>query len=172
VDSGADLTTISKKELVLLGYSYEWIEHNIHTDFAHTLSRAGGKPQPACYIQIPTSNILGRELTNWPFYIRQERHLDFPNLLGINILSYFNFKFDYQEWCFYIESIAIPKNTLSMLSDQSICEIGENSNKSQFTPTAETLAAIEEVKEMKKTLHLHKGFDSVDELFEELDSDG
>jgi DNA-damage-inducible protein J len=42
----------------------------------------------------------------------------------------------------------------------------------QFTPNADTIAAIEEVKEMKKNPHLHKGFDSVDELFEELESDG
>jgi len=36
---------------------------------------------------------------------------------------------------------------------------------------AETLAAIEEVAEMKLHPHLHKGFDSVEALFEELDSD-
>jgi DNA-damage-inducible protein J len=42
----------------------------------------------------------------------------------------------------------------------------------QFTPNAETMAAIEEVKEMKKNPHLHKSFISVEELFEELDSDG
>jgi len=38
-------------------------------------------------------------------------------------------------------------------------------------PNAETIAAIEEVQEMKRNPHLHKGFDSVDALFEELNSD-
>jgi len=38
-------------------------------------------------------------------------------------------------------------------------------------PNAETLAAIEEVREMKRNPHLYKSFDSVEELFEELDSD-
>jgi hypothetical protein len=123
VDSGADLTTVSKKELVLLGYSYEWIEKNIQTDLKHTLSRAGGKPQPAYYIQITASNILGRELVNWPFYIRKERHLDFPNLLGINILTYFNFSFNYEEWYLYIETVTNPKKSLPMLPNQSVCEI-------------------------------------------------
>jgi hypothetical protein len=41
VDSGADLTTISKKELILLGYSYEWIESHMVADLSRTLSRAG-----------------------------------------------------------------------------------------------------------------------------------
>ena len=36
---------------------------------------------------------------------------------------------------------------------------------------AETLAAIEEVREMKRNPQLHKSFDSVEELFEELNSD-
>ena len=38
-------------------------------------------------------------------------------------------------------------------------------------PNPETIAAIEEVQEMKRNPHLYKKFDSVEELFEELDSD-
>ena len=123
VDTGADFTTISKKELVSLGYSYDWIEQNIKEDTNHTLSRAGGKPQSAYYIQISLSNILGRELINWPFYIRKEPHLDFPNLLGLNILTYFNFQFDYREWIFLIEHIVNPKYKLPMMVEQSIYDI-------------------------------------------------
>jgi len=37
---------------------------------------------------------------------------------------------------------------------------------------AETLAAIAEVQEMKRNPHLYKSFDSVEELFEELNSEG
>ena len=36
---------------------------------------------------------------------------------------------------------------------------------------AETLAAIEEVQEMKRNPHLYKGFDSVEALFEDLNDD-
>ena len=123
VDTGADFTTISKKELVSLGYSYDWIEQNIKEDPYHTLSRAGGKPQPAYYVQISLSNILGRELINWPFYIRKERHLDFPCLLGLNILTYFNFQFDYEKWIFSIKHIVNPKFKLPMLVEQTIYDI-------------------------------------------------
>ena len=40
----------------------------------------------------------------------------------------------------------------------------------QFTPNAETIAAIEEVKDMKRNPQLYKGFDSVEELSGELNS--
>jgi DNA-damage-inducible protein J len=42
---------------------------------------------------------------------------------------------------------------------------------SKDVPNAETLAAIEEVREMKRSPHPYKGFDSVEALFEDLNSD-
>jgi len=42
---------------------------------------------------------------------------------------------------------------------------------SKGTPNAETLAAIKEVQEMRLNPHLHKTFDSVESLFEDLDND-
>ena len=36
---------------------------------------------------------------------------------------------------------------------------------------ADTLAAIEEVQEMKRNPHKHKGFHNITDLFEELESD-
>ena len=38
-------------------------------------------------------------------------------------------------------------------------------------PNAVTIAAIEEVQEMKRNPHLNKSFDSVEALFEDLDDD-
>jgi DNA-damage-inducible protein J len=42
---------------------------------------------------------------------------------------------------------------------------------SRDIPNAETIAAIEEVQEMKRNPHLHKSFESVEALFDDLDSD-
>ena len=39
------------------------------------------------------------------------------------------------------------------------------------TPNAITIAAIEEVQEMKRNPHKYKGFDSVEALFEDLESE-
>ena len=41
---------------------------------------------------------------------------------------------------------------------------------SRDIPNAETIAAIEEVQEMKRNPHLYKSFDSVEALFEDLDN--
>ena len=42
----------------------------------------------------------------------------------------------------------------------------------QYAPNAETLAAIAEVREMKRNPHLYKSFNSVESLFEDLNDDG
>ena len=42
---------------------------------------------------------------------------------------------------------------------------------SRDIPNTETIAAIEEVQEMKRNPHLYKSFESVEALFEDLDSD-
>ena len=42
---------------------------------------------------------------------------------------------------------------------------------SKDIPNAETLAAIEEVQNMKRNPHLYKGFDSVEALFKDLNDD-
>ena len=124
LDTGADLTTVSKETLsAVLGYTKEWIAEHTVQDMTRTVSRAGGKAEPACYVVIPTSNILGRELSNWPFYIRAEEDNDFPNLLGINILSYFNFSFSYDKGFLNIEPAVAPVIKLPMLVSQEIGEL-------------------------------------------------
>ena len=122
LDTGADLTTINKSDLKLLGYNEEWISTNLQKDESHTISRAGGVKESAYYLIIPTANILGRELRNWPFYIRPEKDKNFPNLLGINVLSHFNFAFDYDNG--YL-SIGLAKNPVIRLPLFIGQEIGE-----------------------------------------------
>ncbi len=123
VDTGADLTTINKRELILLGYTYEWIESHIIADSLHTLSSAGGRAEPAYYIQMDVLNLLSLELLKWPLYIKKERNKDFPNLLGINVLTHFKFQFDYENWGFIIEGIRKPKRRLAMVSGQSLSSL-------------------------------------------------
>ena len=123
VDTGADLTTISKQTLKQLGYSLDWIDQNAVESASQTITRAGGHPRPACFVQIDIANILGRELMNWPFFVRREHHLDYPNLLGLNLLSYFDFRFNYSDWTFEIAHIPKPKIIFSMLPNQAIHEL-------------------------------------------------
>ena len=45
-----------------------------------------------------------------------------------------------------------------------------NNSEEKGIPNTETIAAIEEVQEMKRNPHLYKSFKSVEELFEDLNS--
>ena len=121
VDTGADLTTINKSLLTTrLGYPKEWIMANAVRDAKRTISRAGGKKEPAWYVVIPIANVLGRDLKNWPFYIRIEDDRDYPSLLGIDVLSHFNFTINYGKGYFSAEPEINPAISIPMLSGQEI----------------------------------------------------
>jgi antitoxin component of RelBE/YafQ-DinJ toxin-antitoxin module len=55
-----------------------------------------------------------------------------------------------------------------MLQMQSLYFQRIQSKSLPLKPNAETLAAIDEVQEMKRNPHLYKGFNSVEALFEDL----
>jgi len=135
VDTGADITTISKKELNVLGYDEMWIKNNTKEHPTRRVTRAGGGEEPAYYVQIPKCNVLGRDLSHWPFHIyimtdeEKERYknkdadFDFPNLLGIDILSHFDFSFNYSKGDLIIQPIAVSAIKLEMIDNQSIFEL-------------------------------------------------
>ena len=58
---------------------------------------------------------------------------------------------------------------IRMFLKQAVKRHGLPFEVTQIAPNAETRAAIEEVREMKRNPHLYKGFKSVDALFEDLD---
>lgn len=92
VDTGADVTTISKVTLRNLGFTKEWIE-------AHIVKRtqiitATGDVIESAIIQIPVLNLLGYEAKNWTFSILLEEKRDLKNLIGRDLLSGFNYKID------------------------------------------------------------------------------
>jgi len=123
LDTGADLTTISKKELNVLGYSPEWIKENTVKEEKRTLSSAGGRSVTAYYVPILISNLFGRDFKKWPFYIRIEDDRDYPNLLGIDVLAHFNFSISYDSGFLEIEPASNPVIRLPMLEGQEVGEL-------------------------------------------------
>ena len=123
VDTGADITAIDKKDLYLLGYTHDWIETNARQDEIRTLSRAGGRHRSAWYVNIPICNFAGRDLINWPFYIRMEADRNFPNLLGLDVLSNYVFTFNYDKAVVVFEPAANPQIVLPRFEDQEISEL-------------------------------------------------
>ncbi|MCL2016385.1 MAG: retroviral-like aspartic protease family protein [Defluviitaleaceae bacterium] len=123
LDTGADVTTIDKATLNKLGYSNNWIASNTVKSTDLTLQSAGVKRKPAYYIILPTINILGRDFTNWPLHILPTADENYPNLLGIDILQYFNFKFNYEKWEFTLIPIASPKNPKKLADNQKVYNV-------------------------------------------------
>ena len=96
VDTGADVTTITKKDLLLVGYDKAWIHDNVQINHDSPLTTADERPLQTGYVQVPLINIFGYEAKNWPFTILVDDcwNMDFRNLLGRDLLSGFNYTFD------------------------------------------------------------------------------
>jgi len=123
LDTGAGITTISKVVLNSLGYNNDWIRNNIVVGPIKEVSSAGRDFEPAHCVIIPISTLFGKTLKNWPFYIRPEDDRDYRNLLGVDILSYFDFTFSYKTGFVSIESIENSVMSYPMLANQSIEEL-------------------------------------------------
>ena len=121
VDTGADATTISKKDLGKLGYDMGWIKQNavVYEDKDKPTTAAGEKIN-AGYIQLPLINILGYEGKNWVFQIIMDENQDFRNLLGRDLLTGFNYNFDNDEDIFTIARTKIFKPRYKFLPQQEI----------------------------------------------------
>ncbi|MCL1987023.1 MAG: retroviral-like aspartic protease family protein [Firmicutes bacterium] len=122
LDTGADVTTISKSTLNDLGYSNDWIATNAVKSTKMTLESAGFEKKPSCYVVMPTVNVHGKDFTNWWLYILPDK-LDYPNLLGLDILRYFNFAFDYVKWEFELVPIDKPERTRELAENQKVYNV-------------------------------------------------
>ena len=124
VDTGADVSTISKRDLIDLGFDMDWIKSNaIKIREEDKPSTATGDKVNAGYIQIPLVNILGYEGKHWPFQIILDEDQDFRNLLGRDLLTGFNYWFNSDEDVFTIERAKIFKPRYPFLPNQEINEV-------------------------------------------------
>ena len=124
VDTGADISTISKPELEILGYDMDWIRKNatIFSD-EHKPTTASGEKIAAGLIQLPIINILGYEGKCWAFQIIMDKEQDFKNLLGRDLLAGFNYQFDNDNDIFSIDKTKTFKPRYKFLPGQEIHEL-------------------------------------------------
>ena len=120
LDTGADVTTISKETLNELGYNNDWITANAITDPKRTMQSAGVEKKSAIYVILPAVNFFGRDLVNWPLHILADNDKDYPNLIGLDILRYFIVTFDFAKWELILIPIDNPKKTNIILENQRI----------------------------------------------------
>ena len=121
VDTGADTTTISKPELIRIGYTPDWIRDNVIISEGSTT--ASGDEINTGYIQLPLINIFGYEGKQWPFLIILDEDKDFRNLLGRDLLAGFNYQFNNDDDVFSINMAKIFKPRYKFLSGQEIYEM-------------------------------------------------
>jgi len=124
VDTGADLTTISKEVLFELGYNMEWIKKNsiIFKDEDKPKTASGDKVN-AGYVQLPLINILGYEAKYWPFQIIVDEDKDFSNLLGRDLLTGFNYDFNNDNDILTVRRADVFKPRYQFLPKQEIHEV-------------------------------------------------
>jgi len=126
VDTGADLTTISKDELYALGYTLEWIKEN---SVSGTSSTADGSTFMTGFVQLPVINFLGYEGKNWPLLVILDEEKDFHNLLGRDLLSGFNYNFNNDKEIFEIRRAEKFYFIGEKLSSQEIHEVATQKTK-------------------------------------------
>ena len=124
VDTGADSSTISKHDLIDLGYDLAWIKTNavVFEDDKRPTTASGAKID-AGYIQLPVINMLGYEGKYWPFQIILDESQNFGNLIGRDLLTGFNYWFNNDADVFTIDRTKIFKPRYPFLSNQEINEI-------------------------------------------------
>ena len=123
LDTGADVTTISKSTLNDLGYSNDWITANAIKDPNRTMQSAGVEKKSATYVILPAVNFFGRDLVNWPLHILVDDDKDYPNLIGLDVLRYFIVTFDFAKWELILIPIDNPKKTNIILENQRIYNV-------------------------------------------------
>lgn len=127
VDTGADITTISKNTLMDLGYNMDWIIQNtVAFEDKDKPTTAAGDKINAGYITLPLINILGYEGKHWPFQIIIDENQDFRNLLGRDLLVGFNYEFNNDDGKFTITRTKNFKPQYKFLQDQEINEVASN----------------------------------------------
>ena len=126
VDTGADMSTISKVDLENLGYDMDWIKQNavVFEDKDKPTTASGDKIN-AGYVQLPLINILGYEGKGWPFQIIMDENQDFRNLLGRDLLIRFNYEFNNDDDLFTIRRTKVFKPRYKFLLDQEIHEVAK-----------------------------------------------
>ena len=123
VDSGASRTTINIEALLRLGYTKEWVKNNgtLLTDGDKPLL-ANNMPIEDCYIvTLPGTYFGGYRSEFWKPLVLLHDSYQFRLLLGVDIMRYFLWQFDYAEsLCYFKLNEKMVNQTYSSPEESSI----------------------------------------------------
>jgi len=97
IDTGADFTTVSRSDLLLLGYDESWIKSSGKL-VADGTSTADGSKVESYIIKFPLFNLQGLDFKNWPMFVLFDSickcgklaQRDYRNLLGNDVIDMFD----------------------------------------------------------------------------------
>ena len=128
VDTGANRTTISKEDLLKLGYDAKWIKSGKLLEGDERPTLASGRPVDNCYVVIlPEIHIGDWVGYNWPFLTNID--IPFRLLLGTDSMQFFNWYFDYENGVCKFDLIPGKRKLLFNQKEQSIHAIDETEQK-------------------------------------------
>jgi len=124
VDTGANCTTISRKELYRLGFDDEWIKSGRLMEGNERPVVASGYTLDDCYMVVLPEIRIGEYVGyNWPFMTSLSAPFKF--LLGTDTMQFFNWIFDYEQGIFKFDLIRGKRKLLFNSQEQSIHSIDE-----------------------------------------------
>jgi hypothetical protein len=128
VDSGANCTTISRRQLFDFGYDEKWIRNGRLLEKHERPTLASGRPVDDCYeviiSEIHIGNCVGY---NWPFITSLS--VSFKFLLGTDTMQFFNWTFDYEHGVCKFGLIPNKRRLLFNSQEQSIHALDELEKK-------------------------------------------
>jgi len=128
VDTGANLTTLNKDWLYLLGYDEDWIKTGKRLEGDARPTVASGLPLDDCYqVILPEIHIGGWVGYNWP--VLTSLSLPFKFLLGTDSMQFFNWNFDYADGVCRFDLIPNKRKLLFNQKEQSIHSINDIEHK-------------------------------------------
>ena len=124
VDTGANCTTISYKQLNELGYDENWIKYGKLLEGRARPTVASELPVDDCYqIVLPEIRIGDWVGYNWPFMTSLS--VQFKFLLGTDSMQFFNWNFDYENGVCKFDLVQGKRKLLFNKQEQSIHAIDE-----------------------------------------------
>jgi hypothetical protein len=128
VDSGANLTTITRGVIFELGYNSDWIKsHSQPQPKGEQLSVASGQLiEGCCTVTLPEINIHGHVGYNWPFILMPDKS---RLLLGTDIMKCFNWSFNYDtSVCEFVLRKSVQEYKPKYSGEQSIHSLDTNAH--------------------------------------------
>ena len=124
VDTGANCTTISFKQLLKLGFDEAWVK----SGKSARPTVASGLPIEDCYEVILSEIRIGEWVGyNWP--VLTSLSVPFKFLLGTDSMQFFNWNFDYENGVCKFDLIPNKRKLLFNQKEQSIHAIDEAEQK-------------------------------------------